>query len=465
MTKALVLGGGMAGMLAAAALARHADTVTILEGDRFPDVPAPRRGLPQGHHSHMFMGGGALALDELLPGTVDKLCVAGARRCEMLWNTLTLSAGGWFPRHHGDAFVIVCSRELTDHVVRQQVLAHQNVQVLESVKTVGLTGDADRVTGARVQRGDGTEEVFVADFVVDATGRRSKAHEWLGVLGASRVEEEFVDPGLAYSTRLYEAPAGIHEDFPLVLIQPQAGTGRPGAGATLFPIEQGRWIATMIGTRGGQPPTDEAGFDAFARAQRHPLIADLLKRARPVSEVRPYKGTVNRRRFYERLPMPEGFAVIGDAVAALNPVYAHGMSVAAFAALALRTELERAGGLKPGLAAAVQTGVAAAVETPWSMASEQDLAFPEVRTNRMETGGPDAAEQEFLARMAATSLSEPVVANALFSVITLMSPVAGLAAPALQELVQRGPRGPQLTAEQAIGQFPELGEVPPATAE
>ncbi|MFF1487785.1 FAD-dependent oxidoreductase [Streptomyces sp. NPDC058319] len=455
MTKAVVLGGGMAGMLAASVLTRHADEVTIVEGDRLPDRPVPRRGLPQGYHSHMFMGGGALALEDLLPGVLDRLYAAGASRRGMPWNTLTLSAGGWFPRHRGDAFIVVCSRELTDHVVRQRVLESGTVEVVQSAKVVGLAGDSGRVTGVRVQDEDG-ERVLTADFVVDATGRRSRAPQWLAELGVPAVEEESVDPGLAYSTRLYRAPQGVHPDFPALLIQPQAGTGQPGRGATLFPIEGGRWIATMTGTRGAQPPTDEAGFDAFARGQRHTMIADLLAQAEPISEVRPYKGTVNRRRHYERLPLPEGFAVVGDAVAALNPVYAHGMSASAFGALALRGALEDTG-LKPGLAAKAQSAVAEAVETPWSMAVQQDVAFPDVRIDNVVVPAPAPEEQEFMARLAATSLSEPVVANAMFGVFTLMSPASGMVTPEIQELVLRGPSRPQLTAEEAIAQFPELG--------
>ena len=60
---------------------------------------------------------------------------------------------------------------------------------------------------------------------------------------------------------------------------------------------------------------------------------------------------------------PEGFVALGDAVAVSNPVYGHGMSVAAQSALALREEVaatrsdrprtrapDTAGGGPPGLA-------------------------------------------------------------------------------------------------------------------
>ncbi len=40
MSRAVVLGGGLAGVLAAAALTRHADEVVVLESDHYPASPA-----------------------------------------------------------------------------------------------------------------------------------------------------------------------------------------------------------------------------------------------------------------------------------------------------------------------------------------------------------------------------------------------------------------------------------------
>jgi ribulose 1,5-bisphosphate synthetase/thiazole synthase len=48
---AVVVGGSMAGMLAARVLADHFDDVTLLERDCFPEAPAWRKGLPLGRHA------------------------------------------------------------------------------------------------------------------------------------------------------------------------------------------------------------------------------------------------------------------------------------------------------------------------------------------------------------------------------------------------------------------------------
>src|SRR5690349_15490726 len=97
-THAVVLGGGPAGMLAATVLVRHHDEVTVVERDKLPDGPQPRTGVPQARHAHLLMSGGARAIEELLPGTLDELFAAGAHRVGVPNALVSLSAQGWVPR-------------------------------------------------------------------------------------------------------------------------------------------------------------------------------------------------------------------------------------------------------------------------------------------------------------------------------------------------------------------------------
>src|SRR5256885_13280419 len=75
---AVVIGGGIAGLLAARVLADHAGQVTLLDRDRFVDEPEPRKGVPQGRHLHVFLLGGYQAASRLLPGLAPALDRAGA---------------------------------------------------------------------------------------------------------------------------------------------------------------------------------------------------------------------------------------------------------------------------------------------------------------------------------------------------------------------------------------------------
>ncbi len=454
---AVVLGGGMSGILAAAVLASCADRVTVVESDRFPGEPRPRKGLPQGHHFHMFMGGGVDALEDVLPGVVGALAAAGAHRKMIGEELLVLSAEGWIRRFSGDAYVIAATRHLVDHVVREHVLADRRIEVLEGTKVLGLTGGPDRVTGVRVESGvdAGGERTLAADLVVDATGRSSRSPQWLRELGARTAPEEQQEAGFAYSGRLYQAPPGVGPDFPGLLIQPRPGTGLPGQGGALLPCERDTWIVAMIGTKGGQPPTDEPGFLDFARGLPHPLIADLLADATPLTDIRAYRGLANRRRRYEQV-VPEGFVVTGDAATMLNPNYATGMSIAAFCALAMRRVLRR-DGPGHGFARRAQRGIAAASLGSWRSATANDRWFPGTESTFRQGAGTGA--MRFAAKWTRIAAEDPVVASATYDVASLRVPQSAMLTPALMARVLRGPRKPDLVPPDAIAQFPAVAAV------
>jgi 2-polyprenyl-6-methoxyphenol hydroxylase-like FAD-dependent oxidoreductase len=455
MTSVVIAGGGLTGMLCAAAVSRFADSVTVVESDKYPDSPRPRRGVPHGMQNHMLMAGGAEAIDQLLPGTTALLYAAGAHRLAMGTGIATLSSEGWFRRTGTPAYVIACSRALIDHVVRSRVASDAAPRVLESTKAVGLTGDAARVTGVVVER-DGERWAIPADFVVETMGDRSKSAEWLTGFGLPEAQEERVDPKLAYAGRLYEAPRKANDNFPGVLIQAQPGTGRPGQGAAFMPQEDGKWIVSLVGTGGGQPPTDEEGFSAFARNLRSPVIADLIALARPLTPIRGSRGLANRRRRFDRLPLPEGFVALGDAAMVLSPNYATGMSIAAQSALVLRTQLKKSG-WNPALGALVQAEAAKMASGSWKMASSTDSQFPGVDANVAIDGG--AMQQRMVSRFSRVAAENATVMSAIYEVASLRDTQAGMMTPKIMAMVMRGPKLPPLSDEQALGQFPEIRDL------
>ena len=75
---AVVVGGGLAGMLAARVLSDHFDRVTLLERDRFSETPSARKGLPQGRHAHALVERGRGAIERFLRGLTGELVRAGA---------------------------------------------------------------------------------------------------------------------------------------------------------------------------------------------------------------------------------------------------------------------------------------------------------------------------------------------------------------------------------------------------
>lgn len=75
---AIVLGGSVAGLLAARVLAHHADHVTLVERDDLPDAALHRKGTPQSRHANNLHPGALPLLEAWFPGITGEFERAGA---------------------------------------------------------------------------------------------------------------------------------------------------------------------------------------------------------------------------------------------------------------------------------------------------------------------------------------------------------------------------------------------------
>src|SRR5260221_2234460 len=75
---AVVIGGSIAGLMAARSLTDYFDKVTIIERDALSDTPEFRKGVPQAHHPHALLKRGEQIMDSYFPGLIDELKKAGA---------------------------------------------------------------------------------------------------------------------------------------------------------------------------------------------------------------------------------------------------------------------------------------------------------------------------------------------------------------------------------------------------
>ncbi|MBQ0998345.1 MULTISPECIES: FAD-dependent oxidoreductase [Streptomyces] len=442
---AVVLGGSHTGMLAAQALAGSADRVVVVERDVLPSGPDPRKGLPQSRHVHLLWSGGVRALEELLPGIGADLRAAGARRAPITTDMVALSPRGWFRRWPESHHIVLAGRDLLDATVRSRVLADERIELLDGTEVVDLLGDARAVTGVRLRGRDGRESTLEAGLVVDATGRGSAAPRWLAALGLPAPVRREVDSGLAYASRLYLAPEPARDGFPVVNVQADPRAGGPGRAGVLLPIEHGRWLVTLSGTRGGEPGTSDEEFARFAREElRHPVIGELIERAEPLSGVAFTRTTANRRHSYERMPdWPENLTVLGDALAAYNPVYGHGLSVGAQSALILRETVRRYGWGAAGLARRVQKAVARPVGAAWDLAIGQDVFYP----GATETGPTlrDRLVAGYVDRLMHTATGNGRIARRVTDVTSLERRAEVLLGPSVLLAAAVGPLKPQLT--------------------
>ncbi|WP_414166881.1 NAD(P)/FAD-dependent oxidoreductase [Streptoverticillium reticulum] len=436
---AVVIGGGLAGLLAAHVLAEHADRVTLVERDRFPEEPASRSGVPQDRHVHVMLESGQNALEMLLPGINAELRELDVPRLGMPDDIVQWQAGRWYRRTAATTHILTGSRPLTDWAVRRRVLSGPRIEVVEGVEVTGLAGDARRVRGVRLRdRGAvvGKEpRVLEADLVVDASGRSSRAPAWLAALGAEPPHEELLDSGLAYASAVYRASRDGDSPFGGVYVV--ANATQP-LGAVLLPIEDDRWFVTLSGMRGSEPPTDEAGFTEFAARLPHPVLHEWLLKAEPVSPVHGFRKTANLRRRYDRPGRrPAGFLATGEALCAFNPVYGQGMSVAALSALALREALSDP--RRVPTTHRVQRALFAAARPAWDISAGADKKMPGATGNAVGSRTVDRPVDWYLHRVEQRATGNPVVGAAFRRVLSLSAPATSLFAPSVARAVLFGP--------------------------
>jgi 2-polyprenyl-6-methoxyphenol hydroxylase-like FAD-dependent oxidoreductase len=444
----IVLGGGWAGMLAAQALSRHFDTVVVLDRDVLPDGPRQRRGQPQARHGHILLSGGARIVDRLVPGTIDRLLAAGAHRVMLHRDLLTLGQHGWQHRFPSNQYAIMCGRPLMDWTVRERVLAAGRVELRQRTEALGLIGDRDRVTGVQVRDlAAGDTSSLAADLVVDATGRGSRLRNWFAALGLPEMEQDVVDAGMAYCSRIHQAPPGATTVFPPVNIGGKTGPSEPGRYGVIHPQEDGTWMVTLSGTRGATMPSDDEEFLAYARSLNDPLLADLITPAEALTPLFVSHFGANRRFFPERLPAwPDGLVVLGDALASFNPIYGHGMSAAARCVDALEERL-RTTDFGPGEAAVTQQVVSAAVDDPWIMATSRDIEFVDclIRTTDARLIGGAEDRRRFGDLIDAKAVRAASVSAKMADVVSLSASPSDLATSGFLALLSQDPMLPELT--------------------
>jgi 2-polyprenyl-6-methoxyphenol hydroxylase-like FAD-dependent oxidoreductase len=441
---AVVLGAGMAGLLAARVLSDGYARVTILERDPLPGTAADRRGVPQGRHAHLLVPRGTEILDGLFPGLLDELAAAGVPvvrdfsefRFAPVGRPLNLRGRPAGP------FVCPAGRPFLEDRVRARVRARPTVAIVDRCEVVGLATDParDRVTGVRVVRAGGdAEECVDADLVVDATGRGSRTPNWLAAIGYDRPPEEKLTIQLKYATRHLRRRPGALGGAKIIGIG--AEPGRP-TGLVMFAQEDDRWILTAIGYHGHHPPTDPDGFLAFIEAIAPPDVFAAIRDAEPLGGIVGHRFPANVRRRYDRLRrFPDGLLVIGDAAGSTNPAYALGMTVAAVQAAALRETL---GGGDRGLARRFHRAAAKPAGVAWQLAVGGDLALPSVPGPRPLAG---RVLNAYVARVQAAAVHDPVIAERLLRIVSLQDPPTRMfrpstAVPVLLRSLRRSPAAP-----------------------
>lgn len=426
---AVVLGGSLAGLLAAQVLSDHFDEVTLIERDVLKETAEVRRGIPQANHVHGLLLRGREVLEEFFPGLQDEMIADGVPLVDMANEIAWHTRAGWGIRFPSEMKVLAFTRPVLDLHVRRRLGSNPRVKIIDNTDVLRLIPDVEknRLAGVlicpRASESDRrVAKELQADLVVDTTGRASRAPRWLNDLGYVIPEETVVDAHLGYASRLYRIPDDFRRDWKCAYVQ--SAPPMRNRGAILFEVEGNRWLVTLTGGARDYPPSDEAGFLEFARSLPVSTIYDAMCAAEPITPIKTHRGTENRLRHFDRAKeLPENFLLLGDAVCAFNPVYGQGMTTAALGALTLRNTL-RENGNPRGLSRRFLKRLGKVIKAPWLLATGEDYRYPAT------TGHGATLMTKFMHRymnhVIALATESVVVRHVLLRAFSMMVPPAAL---------------------------------------
>lgn len=330
-----VLGGGIAGLGVALALARDGHRVMLFErdaletGDPAHSPAWDRRGIPHFLQPHAFIPRGRKELRALFPDVYNRLIAVGAydvdvrRKCP----------GAVKPRDE-DLQYLAVRRPVLEWALRKAVLAEERIEAHGGLIATGLRLDAGRVTGVRA----GSSEV-VADLVVDAMGRRTPTPAWLAEGSVLREEPESSDCGVVYYSRYYRQRPGFELPDGPWLLSPRGDLGYVGYAS--FPGDD-RTFAGILAAPSGVPEwrgfNDPAAFESAVAeipALRSWVDPDGVD---PITGVLPMAGLRNSIRKFDP-SAAIGLVPAGDAYCHTDPTLAHGLSFALIHATELTNAL------------------------------------------------------------------------------------------------------------------------------
>ncbi|MFH8462551.1 FAD-dependent oxidoreductase [Streptomyces sp. NPDC017991] len=441
MGKAVVLGGSLAGLLAARVLSDHAESVVIIERDSLPPAAAARPGTPHDGQLHTLMHGGRMQLQRLFPGFEEEARASGAIVSSPY--TIRAYADGVPKVSDGAMGLISSSRPFLEALVRRRTLALPNVKVL-TCRAIGLEFHGGAVSGGGVggravsgvrcgpvtRRGaasgtGGGEWVEDADFVVDAMGRASKLGDWLEKAGWERPAMRRMAIDIDYATGYFRRTTSDPELAAAIAYRTPTATPPRVASGAITAIEDDRWLITLA-NYGKQPPIRDV--DEFRKlcGELPPVYREAVE-GEQLGDILTYHQADSRRRDYHLLKrFPARLISVGDAVASFNPIYGQGMSSAALHASALSHHLRSAPDLRrPARSFFADQRVV--VDAAWQISTAADLA-------RHDVDGPYPRGYRltkwFAEQIAEASITDREVAVRFNSVTYMRSHPSSLAAPA-----------------------------------
>ena len=432
--RAIVIGAGIGGLLAARVLSDHFDPVLVLDRDTLPATPEHRKNTPQGHHVHALLSRGRAIIEALLPGITSELVGRGAVQGDFRHDLTWFQHGGYLHDSLENHTPLMMSRPLLEYHLRQRVAAIPNVAIVDEFQVTGLLAmrDGSRVMGVRCRDAGTTERELGADLVVDASGRGSRLPVWLEQLGYTSLETITGGVESRYATRSFRrTPMTDSARLATVIV----ASPRLRGGGVMIAQEDDRWLVSLASRNGLQPPTALPDFIAFAGSLEVPDIYQVIRHAQPLDDGAIFRYPRSQRRLFAKMKrFPQGLLPIGDAICSFNPVYGQGMSIAAIEAEHLQRCLRDGEGC---LARRFFDGIAASLDSVWQMTNSGDLRYLD---EPVEVSRSARFLGWYLDHLLVAARHDAVVAGAYHRVTNLIDMPQALLRPSIASRVALGSR-------------------------
>lgn len=350
MAKIVTIGAGVVGLGVAMLLANDGHDVTVLERDAMPPTDTPeeaweqwqRRGVNQFRLPHFFLARYRAIMEAELPSVVEGIDAAGGLRFNPLLGVPESIRG---PERPEDAQieVLTARRPIMEQAVSAAVASTPRLDVRRGVAVESLLVGASahngipHITGVRTEDGD----EYVADLVVDMTGRRSPLLRWLEAVGANPPREELEDSGFMYMVRHYRSPDG---SLPFAF---GGGLQHFGTISTLsLQADHGTWGVGIVTSANDKALLALRDAERWETAMRSlPLVAHWLDGQPLEDRVVTMSKIEDRIRVFdpEGSPVVSGLVAVGDAWACSNPSLGRGASIGMLHGQMLRDRLRDVG--------------------------------------------------------------------------------------------------------------------------
>ncbi|MER2634389.1 MAG: FAD-dependent oxidoreductase [Rhizobiaceae bacterium] len=327
-----IIGGSVAGLFTARALARKGWKVTVIEPDAaggtadadrtFDEWQRP--GVPQLRQPHSIRAQARRLLLDRDPEMAADILGSGV----LEW-TYRLKRPGVEMVTDDELVGILGRRTTYEPAIRRRVELTPGVTFIRAAISGLLldTGDRPKVTGVRLR--DGRELEF--DCVVDASGRRTRLPDWLREAGIEPPAEEVQEAGMIYYSRFFRFLPGVRVS---------QGDGLRSGPAGNLPLVSFRSNTTdrntfslLTAVASWEPRfrslRDDGVFNAFAG--RLPGVAGWIDPAvsQPISKVHAFGGIYDR--YWEFLregrPIVRDLYSVGDSRVHTSPYFGWGITL------------------------------------------------------------------------------------------------------------------------------------------